>query len=211
MSHVAGVRDLPIGSRTRCQLRTSDGRLSVLECLAHAIEEMPAGSIGLGHLRNGDVIHEAEAQDGFALQLGTRATGWKHDYFPWPQRREHPFDHVASRVALAIDLALFIDFVAASGDDLGLERKVSAGDADAIKRDLQVSLAPEVAGIFGGFQVTDEIASAGKGLLAEFSDSAKMAENGIADVNGGCGEIGLIHSALQEGTGGPDKITCAGC
>src|SRR5579859_7665302 len=118
MSHVAGVRDLTIGSRTRCQLRTSDGRLSVLECLAHAIEEMPAGSIGLRHLRNGDVIHKAEAQDGFAFQLGARATGWKHDHFPGPQRREHPFDHVASRMALAVDLALFIYLIAASRDDL---------------------------------------------------------------------------------------------
>ena len=59
--------------------------------------------------------------------------------------------------------------------------------------------------------MTDEIASAGKGLLAEFGDSAKMAENGVADVNGRCREIGLIHGALQEGTGGQDNITCAGC
>ena len=113
-------------------------------------------------------------------------------------------------MSFAVDLALLVDFVAAGGDDFGLERQVAAGKADAIELHLQISLAPEVAGILGGFEMADKIASAGKSLLTELGDSAQVAENGVADIDGGRGEIRFVEGALQKSTGGQDNVPCAG-
>ena len=92
----------------------------------------------------------------------------------------------------------------------GLQRKIAAGQADAIELQLQVALAPEVAGILGRLEMADQVASAGKGLLAELGDAAQMAEHGIADVGRGGGEVGFIEGTLQKSTGGQDDIARAG-
>src|ERR1035441_5685223 len=68
-------------------------------------------------------------------------------------------------MSFAVDLPLLIDFVAACGDDFGLERQVAARNADAIELQLEISLAPEVAWILGCFEMADEIATARKSLL----------------------------------------------
>ncbi len=96
-------------------------------------------------------------------------------------------------MSFAVDLSLLVDFVTAGGDDLGFERQVAAGHADAVELQLQISLAPEVAGIFGGFEMANQIAAARESLLTEDGDAAKMAEHGISDVDGGRGR-GWVHS-----------------
>ena len=58
--------------------------------------------------------------------------------------------------------------------------------------------------------MSDQIASAGKGLLAEFGHAAQVAEDGIADIGRGRGEIRFIEGTLQESTGGQDDVPCAG-
>src|ERR1700756_3996020 len=58
--------------------------------------------------------------------------------------------------------------------------------------------------------MADQIASARKGLLAEYGYATKMTENRISNINR-CGrEVGLIQRALQQSTGGHDHIACAG-
>jgi hypothetical protein len=65
-------------------------------------------------------------------------------------------------------------------------------------------------GILSGFEMPDQIAAAWKGLLAELGDSAKVAQDGIPDVDGSRGEIRFAHGALQKSTGGQDDVPCAG-
>src|ERR1035438_9309440 len=110
---------------------------------------------GLRHLWDLDIIHQAQAEHGFALQFGTRTARGQHDHLPGPQGRQHPFDDVALGMSFAVDFALFIDFVAPGGDDLGLQRQIPGGQADAIELQLQVALAPEVAWILGRIQMSD--------------------------------------------------------
>ena len=113
-------------------------------------------------------------------------------------------------MSFAVDLALFVDFVAAGRDDLGLKGQIAGGQADAIELQLQISLAPEVARILGGIEMSDKIASAGKSLLSKLGHSAQVAQHGIADIDCGRGEIGFVEGTLQKSTGGQDDIPCAG-
>jgi hypothetical protein len=113
-------------------------------------------------------------------------------------------------MSFAVDLPLLIDFVAACGDDFGLERQVAARNADAIELQLEISLAPEVAWILGCFEMADEIATARKSLLTELGDSAQVAKNGIPDIDGGRGEVRFVEGTLQKSTSGQDDIPCAG-
>jgi hypothetical protein len=111
---------------------------------------------------------------------------------------------------LPSDVAIFIDFVAAGGDDLRVERHIAVGQSDAIEHQLHVALAPEMAGILGRFEMPDKIGSARKRLPSEFRHRVQMAEHGIADGNGGGRKVRFIHGALQKGTGGQDGLPRTG-
>src|SRR5215469_7095662 len=163
-----------------------------------------------GQLRNLDVIHQSQAEYGLAFQCGTRSARRQHDHLPWPQRRQQPFDDIALGMPFAIDGTSLVDLVSASGNDFRVERQIAAGHTDAIKLQFQISLAKEVTRILGGFEVSDEVASTRERLLAEFSNTAEMTENGISNINGGRGKIGFVQRALQKSAGGHDNIACAG-
>ena len=77
-------------------------------------------------------------------------------------------------MTFAVDLSLLVDFIAFGGDHLGFEREIACGQPDAVELQLQISLAPEVAGIFRCLEMAHEIAAAGKCLLSELSDAAQM-------------------------------------
>ena len=77
-------------------------------------------------------------------------------------------------MTFAVDLAFLVDLESASGDDFAVEWDVAGGNADAVELQLQISLAPEVAGIFGGLEMPNEITSARECLLAEHGNAAKM-------------------------------------
>src|SRR5579862_2843623 len=113
-------------------------------------------------------------------------------------------------MALAVDFALLVDFVAASGNHLRFERKIPGGEPDAVELQLQISLAPEVAGIFGGLEMSDEIAAAREGLLSELGDAAQMAEHGVADVDRIGREVRFVQGTLQQRAGGQDDVAGSG-
>src|ERR1035441_8036832 len=113
-------------------------------------------------------------------------------------------------MAFAADVAIFIDVVATSRDNFGVKGHVSVGESDGIEGELHVAFAPEVAGIFGGLEVADEIASAREGLLSKFSHGVKVTEDGISNGYGGGGEVWFVEGALQKGTGGQDGFSRAG-
>ena len=92
----------------------------------------------------------------------------------------------------------------------GARRPGAAGEADAIELEFQRALAPEMPGILGRFQMSDQIAAAWKSLLTKLGDSAKVAQDGIPDVDRSRGEIRFAHGALQKSTGGQDDVPCAG-
>jgi hypothetical protein len=108
--------------------------------ILEAVKEMPAGAESLGQLRELDIVHQAQAENGLAFQLGTRSARRQGDDFPRPQRREQPFDDVAPGMSLAIDFAGLVDLVAAGGDDLGFKGQIAGGKTDTIELQLQISL-----------------------------------------------------------------------
>jgi hypothetical protein len=113
-------------------------------------------------------------------------------------------------MSFAVDLALFVDFVAAGRNDLGFKGQIPGGETDAIELQFQITLAPEVTRILRGIEMTDQVAAAGKSLLAKLGDTAQVAEHGIANVDGGRGQIGFIEGALQKSTGGQNDVPRAG-
>jgi hypothetical protein len=113
-------------------------------------------------------------------------------------------------MAFAADVAFFIDFVAAGGDDFGFQGHIALRHADAIEYQLQIAFAPEMAGIFGGFEMPYKIAAAREGLLSELGYGVQMAEDGVADGDGGRRKVRFVHGALQKGTGGQDHLTRTG-
>jgi hypothetical protein len=58
--------------------------------------------------------------------------------------------------------------------------------------------------------MANEIAPARESLLTEFGLCAKMAENGISNIDGGRGEVRFIQSALQKSAGGQDDFPRTG-
>src|SRR5579871_1486979 len=105
-------------------------------------------------------------------------------------------------MSFAVDLALLVNFIAARSDHLGFERQIAARQSNAVKLQLEVSLAPEVTGILGGFEMSDEVTATRKGLLTKLGDSAKVAKNGVPDIDGGRGKVRFIEGTLQKSTGG---------
>ena len=89
-------------------------------------------------------------------------------------------------MSFAVDLSLLVDFVAAGRDDFRLQRQVATGNTDTIELQFQISLVLEVAGIFGVFEMANQIAS--------------VRER----------EVKLIQRALQQSAGGNDHVARAG-
>src|SRR5208282_2421808 len=147
-------------------------------------KEVPVRSVGGRDLWDLHVIHQAQLKHAFALERGTRTARRQHNDLPRPERRNHPFDDVALGMTFAPDVAFFIDFIAARGDHLGVERHVAVRQSDAIEHQLHVALAPEMSGVLGRLQMADEIASAWKRLLAEFRYRVQMTKHGISDRDG---------------------------
>ena len=112
-------------------------------------------------------------------------------------------------MTFAVYLPLLVDLVPFGGDHLGFEREIAGGQADAVELQLQISLAPEVAGILRSFQMAHEIAAAGKSLLSELGDAAQMAQHGIAHVHRVGGQVRFVEGALQKSSGGQDDVTSA--
>jgi hypothetical protein len=113
-------------------------------------------------------------------------------------------------MSFAVELSQFVYFLTAGGDHFRFERKIAAGYANAVELEFQISLAPEVAGIFGVLEVANQITSARECLLAEDGYAAKVAENGVSNVDRCRREIGLIERTLQKSAGGDNHIARAG-
>ena len=108
-------------------------------------------------------------------------------------------DDVARGMSFAADVAIFVDFIATGSDDFRVERHIALRQADAVELELHVTLAPKMAGIFGGFEVADEIGTAGESLLAEFGDCVQTAEHGVSDSDSGRGEVWVHPWCISEG------------
>src|SRR5208337_3141123 len=204
-----------------CQLRNRGVPLSgagalvrvlVIGVIFHprAAEEMPVGAVGRLNLRNLHIIHQAQRELAFALERRSWPSRRQHDDFPRPERRQHPFDDVAPGVPFAPDVAILIDLVAARRDHLGVQRHIALRHADAIELQLHVALAPEMSGVLGRFQMSDQVAAARESLLAEFGHRVEMTEDGISDGNGCRRKVRFIHGALQKSTGGQDHLPRTG-
>jgi hypothetical protein len=105
-------------------------------------------------------------------------------------------------MAFAVNLSFGIDFHVRSGRDLGRERQnLRARQDHAVKLELKPSLAHEVAGTFGVFEMATQFGAPRKHGMPEGTQRAEMAKNGIADLRGFRGKIGLTDGALQERSG----------
>ena len=119
-----------------------------------------------------------------AFQLGLGAAGWQRDYLPGPERGNRPFDHVALGMAVAQDVALFIDVQALRCDDSGVQVAVCIGEADVIENDVEIAFADEVAGLLGVFQMSGEVGAAGECGATELGELVEVAEDRVADLGG---------------------------
>ena len=174
-------------------------------CDVSAVEGQPNSALAV-QFRGGrpiDVIRADDARPSTGQGVGDPAVGvpiparWQHNHLPRPQRWQQPFDNVALGMTLAINLPLFVDFVAPGCDDLGFQWKIAAGNPDAIKLQLQISLADEMTGILFRFDMADQIASTRESLVAKHGNAAKVAKNGISDIDSGGREVGFIQRAFE--------------
>src|SRR5262249_26347637 len=142
--------------------------------------------------------HHAQHDSGFALQGGARSTRRKSQDLPWPQRRQHPFHHIASRMAVADDLAFAVYVKAGHGNDLGSQRYIGGRQTDAVKGELEVAFAHEVTWFLVGLEMPNHICATGENRLAELLHVARIAEKWIPHVDRGRRELGFIQCACHQ-------------
>ena len=114
-----------------------------------------------------------------------------------PIVRQVPLDDVALGVSLAVDVALFVDFEAASGDDFPRHGQIAARQNDPVEGQPDVALADEVTRVFLIFDVSGKHTASGKEIPAELLLCFEMAQHGVTDRCRGRRKIGFIQSALQ--------------
>jgi hypothetical protein len=98
-------------------------------------------------------------------------------------------------MTVANDLSVPVNVVAGDGNHLGRQRHIAIGQADTIKSQLEVTLAPEVARVLVGFQMSYDVATARENRLAKLLHGPRVAKKWIADTHCGGREPGLVKRA----------------
>jgi len=102
-------------------------------------------------------------------------------------------------MAFAANLSLRICFHVRRGNNFGLKRQnLRSGQNHPVKNQLQPSLANEVAGTLGVFEVASQFRAAWKHGMPEGAQRSEMAKNGISNLCGFGRKVGLTDGALQE-------------
>src|SRR6202022_175339 len=109
--------------------------------------------------RHLNIIHQPDGNLLFGFQRWTRTARRQHDDLPGPQRRNHPFHDVARGVAVAHDITVTVDFESLRRDDFRRYGNVGRREADAVKLQLEVTLADEVARLLVRFEGSSQVAS----------------------------------------------------
>ena len=83
-------------------------------------------------------------------------------------------------MAIALDVALLVDMVAARGDYFHVQRKLCIGKRDAIENDFQITFADKVPRLLFRFKVSAHVRSARKDIVTKHLHRGEVAEHRIA-------------------------------
>ena len=156
---------------------------------------------------NSEVVKYLEGQFALGLEDGAWATAREIDEVERPEHRDQPFDGVFNRVAVAVDLAFGVNTVAGSCDDAGVDGDDGIGlHHEAVEDELHPSLADEVAGVFVGCEVTDEVAAIRERASAVAFGVAEGAHDRVADFFGLRGDFVFSNSAVDDRSGWDELI-----
>jgi hypothetical protein len=78
---------------------------------------------------------------------------------------------------------------------------ICVGQADPVKLDLQISLSEEVPRFLSRFQVALQVAAPWEDRSPKLLKTAEAAQNRVADVSSGRGEIGFVQGTVQKRSG----------
>src|SRR2546429_6617330 len=84
-------------------------------------------------LRNHYVIHEPQLHRLFSLQSGTWPARGEHRHLPWPQWWNHPLHRVAGSMSVALDVPLFVYFVALRRNDFRRQRQIACREDHSVE------------------------------------------------------------------------------
>src|ERR1700752_362904 len=104
-------------------------------------------------------------------------------------------------MAAAHDIALTVYLIAMRHDDFAGNWDICVGQADPVKLDLQIPLSEEMPRFRGRFQVTLQVAISGEDRSPKLLKTAEVAQNRVADVISGRGEIGFVQGAVEKRSG----------
>lgn len=148
-------------------------------------EEMPTGREDDRRARKNDVFHEPQGELFFAFQRGPRAASGQGDHLPGPKGRNHPLHCISLGVAVAHDIAFPIDLESMRQNDLARDGHICAGQADAVKLNLQESLSEKVTGFLSCFEMALQVAASRKDGSSELLQAAEMAQDRVTHRRGG--------------------------
>jgi hypothetical protein len=114
-------------------------------------------------------------------------------------------------MAAAPYLSVPVCFQMRSGDDLGGQRQnVGTRQDDAVKLKLQPSFSNEVTGIFVFLKVAALHGASRKQRMSETRDRPEMAKHRIPGLRGFGREVGFVHGAVENRSGGHDFLPRGG-
>ncbi len=107
---------------------------------------------------------------------------------------------------MADDLSLAVNPVSLNRNHFSWKGKIGIGQADAVKRQLQIAFSPKMPRVFVGLKMAYQIRAPGKDRLSEHLHSARMAEKRVAHTGGCRREVRLVHHAGHQRPRGQDNF-----
>src|SRR5215469_3359983 len=103
---------------------------------------------------------------------------------------------------MADDAALVVNMLALRRHDSRRQVAVGIRQSDAVKHNLEVTLADEVSWLLLRFDVPGQIGAARKCHAAELCKLTEVAEHRIAHLRGFWGKVRIIRGAVQQSSSG---------
>jgi hypothetical protein len=106
------------------------------------------------------------------------------------------------------DLALTVYSVSPGGNHFGGNRDIRVGQTNPVKCQLKIPFAKEVPRFFVRLEVSPQVTPAGEYYVAEFLQTAQMANDRITDAGSRGGKIWFVESAMEKRPGRHEDVLC---
>src|SRR6202021_4066595 len=104
-------------------------------------------------------------------------------------------------MAVAHDIALTVYPISVRHNYFAGNSHICVGQDDPLKLDLQIPLSEEVPRFLSRFEVALQIAVPWEDRSPKLLETAEVAQNRVADVSRGRGEIGFVQGTVQKRSG----------